>query len=130
MPQQSSPIPPIGAIAYGESGVGFEVIDYDGECIIVDSPDCELCVPLSAILRWETPVSHEGVEEQRYRLEKLLQATQLMKLTVDIETDSDIVLAGTIGTAVEPLIEGFVWVKFENSLRPCMVRFSELERLE
>jgi hypothetical protein len=120
--------PPVGAIAYGKSGIAYRVAEVFPDGLRLSNADGEKLAKFSAILRWEMPPSPEGLGENRHRLEQVLKATQLIRLTVELENSAGIIPAGTIGTLVESLV-GLPWVRFDNSPKPCMVRECEMERL-
>jgi hypothetical protein len=53
--------PPVGAIAYGKSGLAYEVLEVMPDRIRLKNESGETIARISAILRWEPPV-------QRYKL--------------------------------------------------------------
>jgi hypothetical protein len=120
----------IGARIFTHKGNGGVVEGLENERVIIRVPDGVLkSIPLKAIASWEMPPSPEGLGENRHRLEQVLKATQLVRLTVELENSAGIIPAGTIGTLVESLV-GLPWVRFDNSPKPCMVRECEMERLK
>jgi hypothetical protein len=107
--------PPVGAIAFGRSGVPCIVTALESERVVLRCPDgASLRVPLTAIARWELP----GVPT-------IPTPGDRVQLIVNIETSSGIVPAGTEGAVVEP-VQGLMWVQFEGSARPCMVMPNEI----
>lgn len=47
--------PPVGAIAYGRSGIACTVIRVEADRIVMTCPDGIKNVPVNAIARWEMP---------------------------------------------------------------------------
>jgi hypothetical protein len=120
----------IGARIFTHKGNSGIIEGLENERVIVRVPDGILkSIPMKAIASWEMPPSPEGLGENRHRLEQVLKATQLIKLTVEIENSSGIIPIGTIGTLVESP-DGLPWVRFNNSPKPCMVGEGEMERLK
>lgn len=53
MPIPSSP--PVGAIAYGESGIGYPISQLEGTSVVLRTSTGLLRVPLTSIHHWELP---------------------------------------------------------------------------
>lgn len=45
----------VGAIAYGESGIGYPIFQLEGSSVVLRTKNGLFRVPLSAIQHWETP---------------------------------------------------------------------------
>jgi hypothetical protein len=60
MPTSSKP--PVGAIAFGKSGIGCPVTQVKGDRAVLQTPNGVKRVPLSAIVRWQFPAQkfHPG----------------------------------------------------------------------
>lgn len=47
--------PPVGAIAFGKSGIGCTVTQIEGDRLVLQTPNGTKRVPIAAIVRWEMP---------------------------------------------------------------------------
>ncbi|WP_019498373.1 hypothetical protein [Pseudanabaena sp. PCC 6802] len=47
--------PPVGAIAFGKSGVGCTVAQNEGDRVVLQTPSGLKRVPIAAITRWKMP---------------------------------------------------------------------------
>jgi hypothetical protein len=52
----SSP-PPVGAISFGQSGVGYPVTQVEDDCLVLTTPNGLKRVSWSAVIRWEVPAA-------------------------------------------------------------------------
>jgi hypothetical protein len=62
--------PPIGAIAYGRSGIGGIITEIEADRAVLRFPDGLKRVPIGSIVRWELPrstVNHKPVLGDRVR---------------------------------------------------------------
>ncbi|UJB69181.1 hypothetical protein HRE53_22785 [Acaryochloris sp. 'Moss Beach'] len=115
MPIPSSP--PVGAIAYGRSGVGYPITRLEGASVVLRTKNGLLRVPLSAIQRWKPP-PQEPLEQ-----------------TKPIEVGDTVQLKGTCRTyRVVRLYQTYCgqgeyqdWAELEG---PCGAAFWPVEQLE
>jgi hypothetical protein len=49
--------PPVGAIAFGQSGVGYPVKEVEGDRLVLQTPSGLKRVPWGAVIRWEVPAA-------------------------------------------------------------------------
>ncbi|KGF73194.1 hypothetical protein DO97_01365 [Neosynechococcus sphagnicola sy1] len=49
--------PPVGAIAFGRSGVGYPVKQVEGERVVLQTPIGLKRVPWSAVIHWQFPAA-------------------------------------------------------------------------
>jgi D-serine deaminase-like pyridoxal phosphate-dependent protein len=60
--------PPVGAIAYGRSGLGYIIEALEADRILLTTPSGLKRVPLDAVIRWELPAPINPAPGQRVRL--------------------------------------------------------------
>jgi hypothetical protein len=61
--------PPVGAIAFGRSGVGHIITALEADRVVLRCPDGLKRVPLGAVIRWELPaIPTTPIPGQRVRL--------------------------------------------------------------
>ena len=52
--------PPIGAIGFGKSGVGYPLVRAEGDRLVLRSPQGLIRIPAHSIVRWEVPTLAVG----------------------------------------------------------------------
>jgi hypothetical protein len=73
--------PPIGAIAFGRSGLGHIITALEADRVVLRCPDGLMRVPLGAVIRWELPAKPKTLTPgQRV----LLKNTALEFVVIDI----------------------------------------------
>ena len=53
--------PQLGAIAFGESGVGYPLFRIDGDRLVLNTPKGLIRVPAHSVVRWEPPTTSRNL---------------------------------------------------------------------